>query len=115
MKRCRHGICMEPVGDNGFCERHGGPERLHREWALNAAREAERVKEHKFTPKGQAVPTGGGLSQFGPKTGLSRTEREKRRNARRTALLEAQPRKGSTSEIKDKKKGGNKKSGKQAR
>lgn len=114
MAKCRQ--CPREVADNGYCAFHGDRDRLLREWAEKEAREAERTGEHKYVPKGQAVPTGAGLSRFGPpkKRLLSRAESEKLRNARRAALLEAQPEKGSSSKIEGKKKGG-KKSGKRAR
>jgi len=92
---CRHGLCKEDAGDNGYCQAHGGRERLEREWEQDAARqEAE-----------QEMMRGEGLSKFRNETPrdrdqrleMERRNREKReaaRKKRRKERLKAQPAKG---------------------
>jgi hypothetical protein len=60
---CKQGLCMNHT-ENGYCNEHGGFERQEREWANQAAREQDRLTQQGQKPKGQAVPTGQGLSKL---------------------------------------------------
>ncbi|OGH59523.1 MAG: hypothetical protein A2725_01735 [Candidatus Magasanikbacteria bacterium RIFCSPHIGHO2_01_FULL_33_34] len=108
---------MIEVGDNGYCDRHGGRKRLEDEWASRDVAYQHRAAgvQPNAVPNGQAVAPNNGLSRFSSTTNKEvissaecnrlRQAREARVNALRQERLNAQPKKGKSG-------GGNGKKGK---
>lgn len=86
MLYCKQGLCMVEVGDNGYCDEHGGRERQEREWAAQAARAEARARTQGHKPKGQAVPERAGLARFtSVETRNFRREAKRKKRAKKEA------------------------------